>query len=359
MAIECILPGGKAGGSVAAQLLEFGGDWNCMRPIKRRDGRTMMTLNVQGKDGKVRRQNVIVKNAESTLRRDEWIFFDDTVVEEAFPELRLWGDLVSQGCGWNMPEAMSAPVIQHQTVIRSGNATISMSGLRTANRSRPIYDTVNFPIPLVHSDFSFDYREIQESRRKGVPLDDTQIREATRQCVQEIELVTQGTRGSFSHGGGTIYGLTNYPDRITKALTLPTSAGWRPQTTYDELLDMLQAAQDIYFNGSFRMYYSPGWTKYMNTHFTPAYDGGTLKSQVSQIDGISGMMKLDQLPGYQIILVQTDKRTVRCINGMNLKTIQWESHGGFQLNYKVIGIMVPQIRSNASGNTGIIHGVAA
>lgn len=356
MAIECVMPGGKGGGEVAQRLLEFGGDWNCLRPWRSRRGHTMMTLNVAPSPGaRPRLMNVRVENAQSTMEYDEWKYFDDAVVEEALPEQRLWADLVSQGCGWNLPDAMSVTVIQQQTMLRSGNATISMNGLRTANRSRPIWDTTNFPIPLVHSDFSFDYREILESRRRGIPLDDAQIREATRQCVREIELITQGTRGSYTYGGGTIYGLTNHPDKISKVITSPTASGWTPQTTYDEILDALQALQDVYFNRNVRAYYSPGWTKYLNTHFTPAYNAGTLRQQLGAVDGISGWVKLDELPGYQIILVETNKRTIRCINGMPLKTIQWGSHGDFQFNYKVVGIMVPQIRSNANGNTGIVH----
>jgi hypothetical protein len=47
------------------------------------------------------------------------------------------------------------------------------------------------------------------------------------------------------------------------------------------------------------------------------------------------------------------------INGMEITTIQWSSAGGMQKNYKVLGIQVPRLRSDYSGNTGIVHGTTS
>jgi hypothetical protein len=46
---------------------------------------------------------------------------------------------------------------------------------------------------------------------------------------------------------------------------------------------------------------------------------------------------------------------VRAINGLDLTTVQWESVGGMRLNFKVMAIQVPQIRSTYAGRCGICH----
>ena len=35
---------------------------------------------------------------------------------------------------------------------------------------------------------------------------------------------------------------------------------------------------------------------------------------------------------------------------------QWEGQGGMEVNFKVMAILVPQLRDDFNGNTGIVHG---
>ena len=57
-----------------------------------------------------------------------------------------------------------------------------------------------------------------------------------------------------------------------------------------------------------------------------------------------------------MLLVQMTSDVVRAVKGMQITTVQWESHGGMMLNFKVMCIMVPQIRADHNGNTGLVHG---
>ncbi len=50
---------------------------------------------------------------------------------------------------------------------------------------------------------------------------------------------------------------------------------------------------------------------------------------------------------------------VREVIGMDVTTVQWETKGGMQLNFKVMAILVPQIRADQNSNTGIVHGTTA
>ncbi len=81
----------------------------------------------------------------------------------------------------------------------------------------------------------------------------------------------------------------------------------------------------------------------------------TLRERLKRIEGIVDVKPADFLTGTNLILVQQTADVARMVVGMDITTVQWESHGGMQLNFKVMAIMVPQLRSDFTGQTGIIQ----
>lgn len=347
------LNNGVGVGTVADRLLASNMDPNALRPFVGRDGRSYMVVNRDGKP------QVQVCNTAATLRKDEWITLDTAVIRAARPALRVWGDLVSAGLTYNIPNGMGTTILQHQTMTDAGEATHSMDGLRDSNRDRPHFDLVSLPLPIVHADFSFSLREIMVSRNTGAPLDTTMAEQSARKIAERTEKLLLGTIDQYTYGGGTIYGLTNFPQRLTTTVHLPTGAGWTPQSLVDDILGMIQQAHNVYFYGPYNLYFSPGWNRYLDSDYSAAYNGNTVRSRIAQINGIASIAQADFLSNYQILLVQRTPDVVRAVNGMSMTTVQWDEKGGMQKNFKIIAIMVPQIRSNSDGNTGIVHATAA
>ena len=58
---------------------------------------------------------------------------------------------------------------------------------------------------------------------------------------------------------------------------------------------------------------------------------------------------------FTMLFVQMTPDVARAVNGMDITTVQWEDHGGFRQNFKVMAMLVPQIRADFNGNTGIVH----
>ena len=140
------------------------------------------------------------------------------------------------------------------------------------------------------------------------------------------------------------------------------------------------------------IYHSNDWDQYLDSdYFATSGVGGiagvstaTLRNRLRMIEGIQDVRRLDFLfaavpstnpasqgfpggftgPGgegvlsgnpFTFIFVQMTPDVARAVNGMDITTIQWETLGGMQINFKVMAIQVPRIRSDFYQNCGIEH----
>lgn len=357
--------GGVTAGDGFDLLLTHNMDTGILRPYRGPDGLGYVSLKQydrlanNGAGGMV--QKVFCTNAPTTLTYDDWKLIDDTTVEEALPRLTVWGTLAGAGLQRDLPNAFSKTIIQHTVTKRAGGAIISMEGVRESERARPVADLGFTPLPMIHEDFSFYLREIAVSQNGQMPLDTTQARDSIRNVAETVEDLLLGTAGSYEYGGAYIYGLTNFPNRVSVVLTLPTAAGWTPETLVNEILGMLESARTIFHYGPFGAFISTAWTRYFDADYTGAYSfsGQTLRSRLGMIPSIRWWQEVDRLTGFQIILVPLTTNSVELINGMPIQVVAWETKGGMVKNWKCMCIMIPRLRADANSRSGIIHGVAA
>lgn len=347
---------GQASGGVAGALLRNGMDVRQLRPYEGADGRSYVTMTRNGKQ-----VAIPLMNAAATLRKDEWIELDRAVVTAAKERLRLVADLRAAGLTFNLTNGMAKTVLQTQTMSDISEAKVSMNPISKADGDRPEFDITNLPLPVIHHDFFFSAREIAASRSEGYsPIDTSTAQAAARRVAETAEKLAIGSLTGTTYGGGTIYGLTNFPSRLTKSdLTAPTAGGWTPTTTVKEILAMRQKSIDKFHYGPWMLYMGVSWNQYLDEDYSASKGDNTLRDRLRAIDGVSDVRTLDFLSGYQVVLVQMTTDVVREVVGMDITTVQWETQGGMQINFKVMAILVPQLRADFNGNTGIVHGTVA
>lgn len=348
---------GRGQGDVAQVLLANDFQVGALRPFRGRDGRSYMTIN-EMVNGEMK-ERTVVANTTAALRKDDWIELDTAIIKAAKERLRAVADLRSAGLVYNIPNGMSKTVLQYERQSDITEATISMNGLRQSQSDRPYFDLNNLPLPIIHKDFELDLRGLRASQNGGSPLDTTTGELAGRRVGEMAEKLLLGLTGTYQYGGGTVYGYTNYTGRMTASMTLPTAPGWTPGDTVEEVLGMKQQSQLAFHYGPWMLYNSPNWDQYLDNDYSAAKGDLTLRDRLKKIDGIRDVRTLDFLTGYQMILVQLTSDVIREVIGMDVVTLQWETHGGMMQNYKVMCIMVPQLRSDINGKTGIVHGTAA
>lgn len=339
---------GQGHGSLATTLIENNFDPNTLRPWRGEDGRSYCTRIENGQP------KVFLTNAPTTLRKDEWKQLDMAVHKAAQKRMRVFGDIRSAGLTYSIPNGMGKTVLESERESDISDAVTSMDGIQKADADRLEFDLVNLPLPIIHKDFHYSARQLATSRNSGQALDTSHAELAARKVSEQVEKMTLGEASSFTYGGGTIYGFTNFPSRLTKTLTAPSSANHA--TTVNEVLDMrAQAYADNHY-GPFMLYASPGWDEYLDEDYSTAKGSNTLRSRLKMIEGIIDVRTAHFLSDTQLVLVQMTPDVVRAVIGMDVTVVQWESQGGMMLNYKVMAILVPQLRADYNANTGIVHG---
>lgn len=320
-----------------------------------------------------------VTNAQTLIRKEEWLAMDQVVLTAARQRLRAWADLAATNT-FPVP-GMSKTVLEHERMTDAGDAMVDMDGLSQGNADRPKFQLEGLPLPITHSDFWFSKRDLAVSRAGKTSLDTTMAEQAGRRVAESIEktLIGIDTGLTFGDKSGrgydntpTVRGYTNHPDRITKTdLTTPTGVS-TADSTVEDVLAMRQLAYDQSFYGPYMLYHSADWDLYLDNDYGVGTPGATaafapaqtLRKRLRQIEGIRDVRRLDFFTDtFTLLLVQMTSEVVRAVNGMDISTIQWETVGGLQLNFKVMAIQVPQIRSqfirqdqtNAAAKCGIVH----
>ena len=343
---------GNAEGTFAQKLLANGFDHRAFRPFIGDDGHGYVSTTLNGNLTKVPAKNAL-------LRYDEWKAFDDAVLKVARQRLRLVADLRAAGLTYTIPNGMGKTVFVTEDMSDPGNVTIDMDGLARSANDRPKYGINNLPLPIIRSDFSISLRQLNASRNGNTPLDTTMVECQARRVAEEAERLALGTStlwpSTAVYGGGYIYGLTTEPNVSTVSLTAPTTSGWTGSDLLDDVLEMRQTAYDNNHFGPFALYFSPGWDRYLGADFKTNSDKSVI-ARLKEIDGLSTIRTLDYLTNYKALLVEMNSDVVREVIGLDFTTVQWEEQGGMLLNFAVMAIMVPQVRSDQSDQSGIVYG---
>jgi len=351
--LQKYISNGTLVGDAGDMLLASNGDPNVLRPWLGEDGKTsyITTFNKMGQ------QDVsIVHNVHATLRKDDWKTMDDAVVKAAQERLKLVNFLRGRGLTYSIAQGMGKTILETETQGEVNDAIISMDGLRESVNDRPEFEPSALPLPITHKDFQFSARTILVSRNGGSPLDTTSAELSARKVAESIERLALGRNAIYTYGGGTVYGLLNFPSRMTRTITTPVGAGAGFGATF--LLDVLamraQSVAQFHF-GPWILFVAPNWDTYLDQDYKANGDK-TCRERVASVNGLVGIETLDFMQNYDVLLVQLTSDIIRIVIGMDIITLQWDTKGGMQKNFKVMSIVVPQLRADFNSRTAIVHG---
>lgn len=302
--------------------------------------------------------NVNALRTNDVLMKDEWVQFDQTVVEVARARLVAVGALVQQGLVYNIAGGLGTTVVQWDKASDMSPANVSMSGVTEGERDRILFTLQSMPLPITHKEFQINVRNLIATRRSGSRLDTSQAAMATRLVAEQIERsLYDGI--AITSGGGTIYGLRTEPNRNTGALK---AGGWAAAATTGadilaDVLKMMDALADDNMYGPYELHVSiDAWNKLQDDF--KANSDRTILERILAISGIMAVRPSPYLTGgvnNQVVMFQTTSDVVDIVDGLQPTTVQWETNGGMTVNFKVMSIMIPRVKSDANNQSGVAH----
>ena len=296
--------------------------------------------------------NVNALRTQALLKKDEWVRYDNAVLEVAQKRLVGVADLMAAGLTYNVPNAMGVTKLEWERVSDMLPAEISMAAVTPGRNERIDFDLQSMPLPIYHKDFHLNIRMLQASRNGGMPLDTTMAEMCARRVSEAIESTL--FLGNTALGSNlALYGYTTSPTRNTGSVT----ASWATATGAQIVGDVQRMIGMMIADNM----YGP-WVLYVpytaHTHMSDDYKAEsdkTIMSRVLEIPGIQAVKPSYFLSGNNVVMVQLSREVVDMIDGIQPMTVQWDSNGGFTTNFKVLAIMVPRIRNDYDGQSGLVH----
>jgi uncharacterized linocin/CFP29 family protein len=289
------------------------------------------------------------------LRNEEWIYYDNAVIDGARLRLRGVADLMAAGLVRNIPNGLAKTILEYGKVGDMDAAIVSLDGVTRSENDNIEYEFANLPLPITHKDFYLNLRTLLASRTGGEPLDTTYANVAGRKVGEETERML--FRGGKTFLGSTIYGYTTHPHRLTAGFATNGQWGAAAKTgeNITEDIGVAMAALEAQgFYGPVWIYIGAGMSGKMAQDYKAA---GTvsIRTRILEDERVARISVVDQMPASAVVFVQPTPDVVQMAIGEELQTVQWDVHGGFQINFKAFQIAVPLIRSNVNDKTGVLH----
>jgi hypothetical protein len=303
------------------------------------------------------------------------VVIDRAVVEVGLQRLVIAADLMAAGLVYPLTDPLSITQLEWNTVSKVGAAQRTMTPSARGETSLPIVTPSRLPIYLTTDQFEIDIRTLKMSQRIGTPLDTAVIKQKVRSVNEAIEdAVINGATTldgqALAVGGYTAPGLLNAPNANTQSLT---AAAWTTTpvaaTIFSEVMAMITKLQADKKFGPYRMYVGTQIANVLDGDYTTSTSAVTsIRQRLLQIDGLQAIRTADLLTngngaapslGNKVILMQMTSDVADMVVGQEPTVIPWTSLDGFMIHNLVMAIMIPRVRSDAEGNSGVCIGTTA
>lgn len=293
-----------------------------------------------------------------TLRKNEWEFLDNALIEEG--KIRLVGvaDLMGAGLTVGVPNAMGKTIFQWENMTDMEPAITSLSGVDRSDDDRVEFDLNSLPLPITHKDFKLNLRTLAASRERGDALDVTQARVSGRLVAERLELML--FQGGPTFGSAPIYGYTTHPARNQGTFGAGgfnndwSGGGVSGEQILADVLKMIGLLEADRMYGPYWLYVPSNINMRLEEDFKANSDK-SIRTRLMEVNRLQLINTPDQLAASNVVLTQATPDVVAWVEGEPLQSVQWDIEGGFVINYKAFTIGVPLIRSDADGRSGVFH----
>jgi len=283
------------------------------------------------------------------LRKDEWKELDTAVIDVAREQLNVIADL--QAAGLTHPlGGLGTLISEFEKLQDMSAANVDMGGETGGEEDTPGFTLTGVPVPITHKDYRINIRRLEASRRLGDSLDTTSAQVAARKVRDALEdMVVNGV--AITTGGYTVYGFTNHPDR-----NLHTGADWGTLTNvYLDVNGMISKAEADGYFGPYGLYVARTQYGEARAVHTDGSGQSGIRRVLENLPMLSFFKPSDRLAAGAAVLCSLQSDVVDLAIAQQIVTVEWNEMGGMVGRFKVMAAMVPRVKSDAAGKSGIVH----
>ena len=335
-------------GTPLEMMMKYNMDTGALRPWHDGKGNNFITVNTAAGE-------IDVPVANAVLRKEEWIEFDTDVIKAVRVKLMGVAMLMRRGLRKTLNSGLGRTILEYDRSSDLDDADQSMSGVKKSDNSRQEFDTVGLPLFITHKDFQIAARTLAVSRNMGDPLDTSQAESAGYRVGEAIENALY-VGSAIKVGGYLAYGLTTDPDRNTGSLTADWDAsGSTGVTILADVLAMIQDAIDAGYYGPYALHLPVAYMTVLEGDFSAVKGDGTIRERLMRIVTLEEIVTSSKVPANNVILHQLSTEAIRIVDALPPQVLRWDTDGGMMVNMKAMAIMVPDVRSDITGASGIVH----
>lgn len=298
--------------------------------------------------------NINALRTNAVLRKDEWKAMDDVLIEIARKRLVAVQMLTDRGLSFPIGNGLGTTILEWEQVSDMDPADVSMSGVTEGERDILDFTPQSMPLPIIHKDFNINIRKLEASRTTGQPLDLAQIAMASTVVSETIETMIflgHATR----EGSSRIYGLLTEGNRNTGSVTAnwdtPATSGANKLT---DVIAMIAAMQDDNMYGPYGLFVTQTAFLNLQDDFKSNSDK-TEMARLLEVEELEFIKPSKDVTAGAVVMFQLTRDVIDEVIGLQPTIVQWESQGGMVINFKVMAIMIPRVRSTKTNQSGIAH----
>jgi len=297
--------------------------------------------------------NVNALRTNDVLRKDEWKQYDTALIEVAQKRMPLVQELISRGLVYTIPNGLGTTILEWEDVSDMNAAEVSMSGVTAGENDILEFDMHSMPLPIIHKGFNINVRKLAASRTTGQPLDVAQAQFAGRKVAEATEtMVIEGHATKL--GTSVIYGL----DTVSNSHAITMTDLWDTTTAAaDYIVDVLASIASLqgdYMYGPYNLIINyTTYNRMQNDYDVAGSSLLTIMERVLRTEGIQKIIPSTDVPANHAYIVQLTSDVIDEVIGMQPTTVQWESHGGMMMHFKVMSIMIPRVRWTQTLQSGV------
>jgi len=294
----------------------------------------------------------MVQNA--LLRKYEWEQIDAAVYDVVRQPNIAVNDFLRLGLTSPL-DGLGVTISTYEQLGDMTEADMNMNGEVRGEKDRVEFSPQSIPVPLIYKDFQLSLRHLEASRRgNGSALDTIQAIVATRKVQDKVDdLIFNGSAKKL--GADRIYGLTTKPERVQKTATeLGGGDFGTGNNAFNTLNGAINWLAGLGYYGPFGAYIAREQYGQINKLIDNTAIS-LMSAVLSMTPGLSFIRPSDKLKAGEAVVWQLTKDVADLAIAQDVTPVQWESLGGFLIDFRIFTAVTIRVKHDANGVCGIVH----